>query len=149
MSLNGRVAIVTGASCGAGRAIALALARSGCHVVVAGRSTREHARLPGTICSVAEAIASEAPEVRALPVRCDVREADQIEAMVSKCIEDFGRVDVLVNNAGAAWWKPVVETPAKRFDLVMDVNFRAAHVAARAVAQARYPRRRCGGARSA
>ena len=133
MSFEGRVAIVTGASRGVGRAIALAFARSGCHVVVAGRSTREHARLPGTIYSVAEEIASGAPAVRALPVRCDVREADQIEAMVSTCVEELGRADILVNNAGAAWWKPVVGTPAKRFDLVMDVNFRAAHVAARAV----------------
>ena len=59
--------------------------------------------------------------------------ASQIDAMVARTIERFGRVDILINNAGALWWQPVLETPAKRFDLVMGVNARAAFLASRAV----------------
>ena len=49
--------------------------------------------------------------------------------MIQQTVDHFGRLDILVNNAGAAWWYPVAQTPAKKFDLVMDVNFRAAHIA--------------------
>ncbi len=63
----------------------------------------------------------------------DVRDADQIEAMTAQTMTRFGRIDILINNAGALWWKPVLETPAKRFDLVMGVNARAAFLASRAV----------------
>jgi len=62
-----------------------------------------------------------------------VRDADQIEAMTAQTRALFGRIDILINNAGALWWKPVLETPAKRFDLVMGVNARAAFLASRAV----------------
>jgi citronellol/citronellal dehydrogenase len=130
-SLRGRVAIITGASRGIGRAIALGLARSGCDIVIAAKSTASSERLPGSIFTVAEEV--ERLGVRALPVQVDVRDAEQIDAMVKQAIERFGRVDVLINNAGALWWQPVLETPAKRFDLVMGVNARAAFLACRAV----------------
>lgn len=130
-SLKGRVAVITGASRGIGRAIALGLARSGCDIVIAAKSTASSERLPGSIFSVAEEV--ERLGVKALPVQVDVRDGEQIDAMVKQAIERFGRVDVLINNAGALWWQPVLETPAKRFDLVMGVNARAAFLACRAV----------------
>jgi len=130
-SLKGRVAIITGASRGIGRAIALGLARSGCDIVIAAKSTASSERLPGSIFTVAEEV--ERLGVGALPVQVDVRDGEQIDAMVKQAIERFGRVDVLINNAGALWWQPVLETPAKRFDLVMGVNARAAFLACRAV----------------
>jgi citronellol/citronellal dehydrogenase len=129
--MRGRVAIVTGASRGIGRAIALGLARAGCAVVIAAKSTTESEKLPGSIHTVAAEI--EALGGEALPVQVDVRQEDQIEAMAARTRERFGRIDVLVNNAGALWWRPLVETPAKRFDLVMGVNARAAFLCCRAV----------------
>jgi citronellol/citronellal dehydrogenase len=137
--LQGRVAIVTGASRGIGRAIALGLAGQGCAVVIAAKSTESTDRLPGSIHSVAQEV--EALGAPALPVQIDVRNEEQIEGMVAQALERFGRVDILVNNAGALWWKPLLETPAKRFDLVMGVNARAACLCCRAVLPAMIERR--------
>ena len=126
-----KVAIITGASRGIGRAIALGLARDGWNIVIAAKSVAATARLPGTISSVAaevEAFGAEAP-----PVQVDVRDDGQIESMVGRTMERFGRIDLLVNNAGALYWQPLLDTPAKKFDLVMGVNARAACLCARAV----------------
>jgi citronellol/citronellal dehydrogenase len=119
-----RVAIVTGASRGIGRAIVLGLAKAGHSVVVAAKSTESSDRLPGSIFSVAAE--AEALGAEALPVQVDVRDEGQVEAMAARALERFGRIDVLVNNAGAMFWQPLMKTPAKRFDLVMAVNARAA-----------------------
>jgi citronellol/citronellal dehydrogenase len=70
---------------------------------------------------------------QALPVRVDVRDEEQINDMVARTLERFGRVDLLVNNAGALHWQRLLDTPAKKFDLVMAVNARAAFLCARAV----------------
>src|SRR5262245_8979033 len=129
--LAGRAGIVTGASRGIGRAIALGLARHGCSVVVAAKSTESTDRLPGSIFTVAAEV--EALGAAALPVQVDVRDADQVEALAARAKERFGRIDILVNNAGALWWKPLLETPARRFDLVMAVNARAAFLCCQAV----------------
>jgi citronellol/citronellal dehydrogenase len=138
-ALKGRVAIVTGASRGIGRAIALGLARAGCHVVIAAKSTTSTDKLPGSIFTVAAEV--EALGRQALPVRVDVRADDQIEFMAEKTLERFGQIDILVNNAGAMWWELLLETPAKRFDLVMGVNARAAFLCSRAVLPAMIARR--------
>src|SRR5262245_31033216 len=130
-ALKGRVAVVTGASRGIGRAIALGLARAGCHVVIAAKSTESTAKLPGSIFSVAAE--AEAMGAQALAVQVDVRDAGQIEALAARALEHFGRIDVLVNNAGALHWTGLLDTPAKRFDLVMSVNARAAFLCCRAV----------------
>src|SRR5436190_16285400 len=130
-SLKGRVAIITGASRGIGRAIALGLAGEGCDVVIAAKSTEPTAKLPGSIYAVAAEV--EALGARALPVQVDVRDADQIEGMAAKALERFGRIDLLVNNAGALHWAGILDTPPKRFDLVMGVNARAAFLCCRAV----------------
>lgn len=129
--LKDRVAIVTGASRGIGRALALGLAREGCHVVIAAKSTEPTDKLPGSIFTVAAEV--EALGAQALPVQVDVREADQVEGMAAKALERFGRIDLLVNNAGALHWAGILDTPPKRFDLVMDVNARAAFLCCRAV----------------
>jgi citronellol/citronellal dehydrogenase len=130
-SLRGRVAIVTGASRGIGRALALGLAREGCDVAIAAKSTESTEKLPGSIFSVAAEV--EALGVRALPLRLDVRDADQIESMAATTLERFGRIDLLINNAGALHWAGILDTPPKRFDLVMGVNTRAAFLCCRAV----------------
>ena len=130
-SLQGRVAIITGASRGIGRAFAHGLARQGCNIVVVAKSVESTERLPGSIYSVAAEV--EALGARALPVQVDVRDEKQIESMAAQAKAHFGRIDILINNAGALWWQPLLQTPAKRFDLVVAVNARAAFLAAQAV----------------
>jgi len=123
-----RVAIITGASRGIGKAVALRLAAEGAKIVVAAKSVGEPGqRLPGTIHETVEAIAELGGE--AMPFQIDVRDERQVEAMVAATVERFGRIDILFNNAGAIFLKPVIEMPPKRYDLVMDVNVRASHVA--------------------
>lgn len=129
-SLEGRVAIVTGSSRGIGKAIAIALARRGVNVVVAAKTENPDPRLPGTIHETAREV--EAAGAKALAFTCDVRDEEKLEALAKATLDRFGRIDILINNAGALWWKPVLETPAKRFDLVMDVNARASFLLARA-----------------
>jgi citronellol/citronellal dehydrogenase len=127
----GQVAIITGASRGIGRAIALGLARNGWHVVIAAKSTTSTEKLPGSIFTVAAEV--EALGAQALPVAVDVRDADQIDNLTARTLERFGRIDLLVNNAGALHWASLLETPAKRFDLVMGVNARASFLCCRAM----------------
>ncbi|MBI4209609.1 MAG: SDR family oxidoreductase [Deltaproteobacteria bacterium] len=131
MKLKNRVAIVTGASRGVGRSVALALAREGCDIALAAKTVEPHPKLPGTLGSVAQEV--EALGRKALSIQTDVRFVDQIEAMVEKTVEAFGRVDILINNAGAAWWYNMEETPEKKFDLVMNVNCKGPFFAAQAV----------------
>src|SRR5262249_30376133 len=75
----------------------------------------------------------EALGAQALPIQVDVRDAEQIEQLAARTLERFGRIDLLVNNAGALHWAGLLDTPAKRFDLVMSVNARAAFLCCRAV----------------
>lgn len=126
--LRGRVALVTGASRGIGKAVALRLAEAGADVCAAAKSLESKPTLPGSIRQTAAEV--EALGRRALAIQTDVRDETQIERMVSRCVDELGSVDILVNNAGALWWHDVVETPAKRFDLVMSVNARASFLAA-------------------
>ena len=118
------VAIITGASRGIGKACALRLARDGYRIVVAAKTTRPNPRLPGTIGQTVE-------EVRALPggealgVRCNVRHLSELRKLTDAVMESYGRIDALINNAGAIWVEPIAKTPEKRFDLVMEVNFKA------------------------
>lgn len=128
--LDGKVAIVTGASRGVGRAVALALARAGADIVLAAKTVSPHPKLPGTLGTVAAEVSALGR--RALPVQTDVRDPDQIEAMVAAAASTFGRVDILVNNAGAAWWHGIDETPANKWNLVMEVNARGPFLCARA-----------------
>lgn len=97
MDLNGKVAIVTGASRGIGRAIAVALATQGADIVLAARSEAEPTSSPGTILETATEV--QAAGRRALPVKTDLRRMEDMEALVQRAVKAFGRIDVLVNNA--------------------------------------------------
>jgi len=125
--LRGRVALVTGASRGIGKALAIRLAREGADVVIASKSEQSTERLPGSIHETVDEI--RALGKRAIAVPTDVRDDEAVRRMIERAIEEFGRLDILVNNAGAIWLQPVLQTPAKRFDLLMGVNVRAAYLA--------------------
>ena len=132
MTLTGKVAIVTGSSRGIGKATALGLAREGAKVVVAARTEEERPDLPGTILSTVAEI--EALGGTALPVRCNLREEEEIYALVQRTVDAFGRVDVLVNNAGIGSYRPFLEATVKQWDLIMDIDLRAPFVCCKAVA---------------
>jgi len=125
--LRGRVALVTGASRGIGKALALRLAREGADVVIAAKSEKSTERLPGSVHQTADEI--RALGRRAIGIPTDVREEEAVRRMIERAIEEFGRLDILINNAGAIWLQSILQTPAKRFDLVMGVNVRAAYLA--------------------
>lgn len=125
MKFPHKVAFITGASRGVGKCIALALAREGCDVVVAAKTEEADARLPGTIHETAREV--EALGRRALAVRLDVRDDAAVERAVKTALDKLGRIDFLVNNAGALHWRPMTESPMKKFDLVMGVNARGAY----------------------
>jgi len=122
MSFAGKTAIITGASRGIGKAIALKLAASGANIVVAAKSVEENPKLGGTIYSAAEEI--EAAGGKALAVQCDIRFEEQIQETVSKAVEKFGGIDILVNNASAINLSTTEKTEAKRWDLIHDINAR-------------------------
>jgi citronellol/citronellal dehydrogenase len=128
--LAGQVVFITGASRGIGRAIALAAARAGAHIVIAAKTAEPHARLPGTIHTVADEV--RALGVQALPLQVDVRDEFQVNDALAAAENTFGRLDALVNNAGAISLTNVENTPVKRFDLMQEVNARALFVCAKA-----------------
>jgi citronellol/citronellal dehydrogenase len=130
--LDGQVAIVTGASRGIGRALALGLADAGAAVMCAARTEVEApGGLPGTINATAEAIVSRGGQ--ALARRCDIGRADEITTLVESTSARFGRVDVLVNNAMTPTRAPFAESTVEQWDESMRVNVRSLYLTARAV----------------
>ncbi len=126
MSLQGKVAVITGASRGIGEAIALKLAENGMHIAILAKSDKPHPKLPGTIHTVAAKI--EALGVKALPIKCDIRHEEEVDAAISKVVETFGQIDVLINNASAIFLAGTLEVPMKRFDLMHQVNTRGTYL---------------------
>ena len=126
------MALVTGGSRGIGKAISLGFAREGAAVVVAARSeTAPNERLPGSIHETVAQI--EEAGGRALAVRCDVTDEASVSAAVEAALAAYGHIDVLVNNAAIDFAVPVVEMPAKRFEVVFKVNVTGPFLCARAV----------------
>lgn len=123
MSLENKVAIVTGASRGIGKAIALRLAQERARVVVAAKTVEPNPKLPGTIHDTVREICEARGE--AMAVRCDVRRHEDLDRLVAETLSTFGRIDILVNNAGVIWIQPLSLTDEKRLDLLLDINFKA------------------------
>lgn len=131
MDLDGRVALITGASRGVGAATARALAEAGCHVACAARSTQASpGRVEGTLDETVAAV--EATGRRALAVPVNLTDDDAVAAMVTRVHEEFGRVDILVNNAGVVDFSDL-DVDLRRFDKTMGVNLRAPLIATREV----------------
>jgi len=123
-ALTDKVALVTGANSGIGREIALTFAQEGATVVLA-------ARREAKLKEVAREVRNRGGESLVVPT--DVSQEDQVVAMVGQALAEFGRVDVLVNNAGMGHWGPVVEFKTEEWDEVFDVNVKGTFLCCREV----------------
>jgi citronellol/citronellal dehydrogenase len=129
-TLKHKTLFISGASRGIGKAIALRAARDGANVVVAAKTAEPDPRLPGTIHSTAAEV--EAAGGQALPLVLDVRDDEQIAAAVAQAVARFGGIDILINNASAIHPRGALDTPMKRYDLMMDINVRGTFACAQA-----------------
>ncbi len=130
MTLAGKRIFITGGSRGIGLAIALRAAADGASIAIAAKTSEPNPKLPGTIHTAAAGI--EAAGGKALAIQCDLRDELQIEAAVSQAAEAFGGIDILINNASAINLTRTDATPAKRFDLMFDVNVRGTFLTSQA-----------------
>ena len=130
MTLAGKKIFITGGSRGIGLAIALRAAADGASIAIAAKTSDPNPKLPGTIHTAAAEI--EAAGGKALAIQCDLRDELQIEAAVNQAAEAFGGIDILVNNASAINLTRTDATPAKRFDLMFDVNVRGTFLTSQA-----------------
>jgi len=121
--LRDKVIFITGSSRGIGREIALRCAKDGAKLVITGKTAEAHAKLPGTIYTVADEVNEAGGQ--ALAIQLDVRDELAITDAVALTVAHFGGIDVLVNNASAISLTPMLETSAKKLDLMWDVNMRA------------------------
>ena len=111
--LDGRTAVVTGSTRGLGRAFALALAEAGANIVVVGRDAEAAAETTAALAATG---------ARTLTVLADVTVRADLERVLTDSVEEFGRVDVLVNNAGACVHRPALEVTDEEWRSVLDVN---------------------------
>ncbi len=128
--LAGRVMFITGGSRGIGLAIAKRAAQEGAAIAIAAKTAEPNPKLPGTIFSAAKEI--EAIGAKALPLICDIRDAEQVAQAVQRTVDTFGGIDICVNNASAISLTPTLDTTMKRYDLMNDVNVRGTFVTSRA-----------------
>jgi citronellol/citronellal dehydrogenase len=128
--LSGKKIFITGGSRGIGLAIALRAARDGASIAIAAKTSDPNPKLPGTIHSAAEEI--RAAGGTALPIQCDLRDENQIADAIAQTAAEFGGIDILINNASAINLTPTEATPAKRFDLMFDVNVRGTFLTSQA-----------------
>jgi len=127
-SLEGKVAVVTGAKRGIGAEIALTFARAGADVVVGTRVVED-----GQL----EAVAKEVEKLgrRALAVQVDISRKADVDNMVEKVVDEFGHIDILVNNAAIAFWRPMLEVTEEDWDNVVDIDLKGYFLCSQAVAK--------------
>ncbi len=126
MDLTNKVAIITGARRGMGKSHALILAKAGAKVVVSDISEEDCQKVVEEI---------EKNKGEALAVKCDVTKKEEVDEMVKKTIKEFGKVDVLVNNAGICQFKPFLELTEEEWDRTLDINLKGYFLCAQAVAK--------------
>jgi glucose 1-dehydrogenase len=127
MRLLDKVALVTGASRGNGRAIAIGFAREGANVAINYRTSESEA------LSTLEAVAATGR--RAIVVQADTSNSSQVDAMVARVIGEFGRIDILVNNAGVLRRTPFLEITEQEWDMILDINLKGYFLVGQAVAR--------------
>jgi citronellol/citronellal dehydrogenase len=129
-TLKGRTLFISGASRGIGLAIAVRAARDGAQVAIAAKTAEVNPKLEGTIYSAARAI--EAAGGKALPIVCDIRSEEQVQAAVKQTVDAFGGIDICVNNASAISLTGTLETTMKKYDLMNQVNARGTFLVSQA-----------------
>ena len=117
-----KTVIMSGGSRGVGLEIAKALGKDGANIAILAKTTEPHPTLPGTIFTAAEEI--EKVGGTALPIVCDIRYEEQVEAAVEEAASKFGGIDICINNASAIHLTDTVNTPMKRYDLMHNINVR-------------------------
>jgi citronellol/citronellal dehydrogenase len=130
MSLSGKRIFITGGSRGIGLAIALRAAADGASIAIAAKTADPNPKLPGTIFTAAAEI--ESAGGKALALQCDIRDELAIEEAIKKTADAFGGIDIVINNASAINLTKTDQTPAKRFDLMFDVNVRGTFLTSQA-----------------
>ena len=117
-----KTVIMSGGSRGVGLEIAKALGRDGANIAILAKTTEPHPTLPGTIFTAAKEI--EEVGGIALPIVCDIRYEEQVEAAVEETASKFGGIDICINNASAIHLTDTINTPMKRYDLMHNINVR-------------------------
>ena len=130
MSFTGKTMFISGASRGIGLAIAKRVAADGANIALVAKTTEPHPKLPGTIYTAAKEI--EEAGGQALPIVGDVRDGDSVAAAVAKAVEQFGGIDMCVNNASAINLGSIEEVPLKRFDLMNGIEVRGTYAVSQA-----------------
>ena len=130
MSLANKTLVITGASRGIGKAIALRAARDGANIVVVAKTAEPHPTLPGTVDSAVADL--QAVGGNAIGCITDIRDEQQVVGAVQRAVDSFGGIDILVNNASAIFLAGTTDTPMKRFDLMHAVNVRGTFVMSQA-----------------
>jgi NAD(P)-dependent dehydrogenase (short-subunit alcohol dehydrogenase family) len=133
LDLSGRVAIITGGSIGLGRQMAEGLAEMGADLILCARKKER-----------CEQAAQELQQlgVRTLALGCDVKNADQVRAVVDVAVSSFGRIDILINNAGTSWGAPVEEMRLEHWNKVIETNLTGTFLFSQAVGNVMVPQRR-------
>jgi len=121
-TLHKKTLFITGGSRGIGLAIALRAARDGANIAIAAKTSDPHPKLPGTIYTAAAEIEQDGG--KALPILCDIRFEDQVQAAAEQTANHFGGIDICINNASAISLTPTVQTDMKRYDLMHEINGR-------------------------
>jgi citronellol/citronellal dehydrogenase len=130
ISLKGKTLFVSGASRGIGLAIARRAAEDGANIILAAKTAEEHPKLPGTIYTAANEIIESGG--KALPIVCDIRDEEQVRQAVNSGVEEFGGIDICVNNASAIQLTNTLQTDMKRYDLMHQVNSRGTFLVSKA-----------------
>ena len=122
LTLKNKTIFITGASRGIGKAIAIRAAQEGANIAVVAKTKKPHPKLPGTVYSAVEEINSAGG--RGLACIADIRFEDQVQAAVDATLNEFGGIDIAINDASAINLTPTLQTEMKRFDLMFSVNVR-------------------------
>lgn len=130
MTLAGKTIVMSGGSRGIGLAIALRAARDGANIALLAKTDTPHPKLEGTVHTAAEAI--RAAGGQALPIVGDVRDEESITEAVRRTVEQFGGIDIVVNNASVIDLSGSLELATKKYDLMQDVNVRGTFLLSRA-----------------
>ena len=131
--LTGRVAIVTGGSAGLGRQMAHGLAEMGANVVLCARKKERCEQAAEELRQIG---------VQSLALGCDIRNPEQIHAVVEATISQFGKIDILINNAGSSWGAPVEEMRLEHWNKVIETNLTATFLVSQTVGRYMVPRRK-------